>query len=274
MGKILKQAPFWLAIVILLLAVLMPILWIYLTAFKSAADIYLLEASKLFIFKPTLYNFSYIFTVVPFLRELANTAIISVASTILVMIVSLPAAYSFARWNTGGGHLLFVTISTRMFPAVVAAIPYFFLYKALHLSDTHIGLILLYLFFNMSFATFLLYGFFREIAVELEQAAMVDGYSRFDVFRKVILPLIMPGVAITAAFCLIFAWNEFLYALLFTRLAARTLSLGISAMWGAIEIQWGPMCASIGLGILPTLVAAWFMQRYIIRGLTFGAVKG
>jgi multiple sugar transport system permease protein len=274
MIRILKSLPLWLAIVIVLLVVLLPILWIYVTAFKSPDDIYAFGLDHLFAFQPTLENFRHLFEKGTFVHELTNTAIISIASTILVMLVSLPAAYSFARWNTGGGHLLFVTISTRMFPAVVAAIPYFFLYKDLHLSDTHIGLILLYLFFNMSFATFLLYGFFREISVEMEQAAMVDGYSRFAAFRKIVLPLILPGIAITAVFCLIFSWNEFLYALLFTRTTARTLSLGVSAMWGAIDIQWGPMCAAIGLSILPTLIAAVLMQRYIIRGLTFGAVKG
>ena len=274
MSRVVKSGLFWLAVVIVLLVVLLPILWIYVTAFKGSDDIYAFGLNKLFVFRPTLENFALLFSKGTFIHEYINTAIISIASTIMVMVVSLPAAYSFARWNPGGGHLLFITISTRMFPAVVAAIPYFFLYKDLHLSDTHIGLILLYLFFNMSFATFLLYGFFREISVELEQAAMVDGYSRFAVFRKVVLPLILPGIAVTAVFCLIFSWNEFLYALLFTRTDARTLSLGISAMWGAIDIQWGPMCAAIGLGILPTLIASLLMQRYIIRGLTFGAVKG
>ena len=274
MSRILKPLLFWPAVVVVLLVVLVPILWIYITAFKGPDDIYSFGLDNLFIFEPTLDNFRYIFDRGTFVHELANTAIISFASTVLVMLVSLPAAYSFARWNTGGGHLLFITISTRMFPAVVAAIPYFFLYKNLNLSDTHIGLILLYLFFNMSFATFLLYGFFREISVEMEQAAMVDGYSRCGAFRKVVLPLMLPGIAITAVFCLIFSWNEFLYALLFTRTDARTLSLGISAIWGAIDIQWGPMCAAIGLGIVPTLIAALAMQRYIIRGLTFGAVKG
>lgn len=265
---------FWLVTAAVLFAVIAPILWVYITALKSPDAIYSLDLTKLFVFKPTLDNFKYLFSQTPFWHEFRNTAIISVVSTVLVMLVSLPAAYSFARWNTGSGHLLFITISTRMFPAVVAAIPFFLMYKTLHLSDTHIGLILLYLYFNMSFATFLLFGFFREIPEELEQAALVDGYGRMQIFRRIILPLIAPGAAITAMFCLVFSWNEFLFALLFTRLSARTLSLGISSLWGAIEIQWGPMAAGVGLAILPTLIAAWFMQRYIIRGLTFGAVRG
>jgi len=265
---------FWLATVFVLFVVLAPISWIFVTALKIPRDIYALDLTRLVVFSPTLDNFWYLFSQTPYWHEFGNTVIISVVSTVLVMLVSLPAAYSFARWNTGSGHLLFITISTRMFPAVVAAIPMFFLYKQLHIADTHIGIIMLYTYFNMSFATFLLYGFFREIPEELEQAALIDGYGRMEIFRKVIFPLIGPGAAITAVFCLVFAWNEFLYALLFTRLAARTLSLGISSLWGAIEIQWGPMAAGIAVGILPTLIAAWFMQRYIVRGLTFGAVKG
>ena len=109
------------------------------------------------------------------------------------MLVALPAAYSFARYETGHGHLLFVTISTRMFPAAVAAIPFFMLFKGLGMLDTRTVLIVLYLYFNVSFAVFLLYGFFREIPRELEQSAMIDGYGRLDVFRKVIFPMIKPG---------------------------------------------------------------------------------
>ncbi len=269
-----KKLFFGLVVFFILFVFVFPILWIYITSFKETQDIFNLDFSKLFYFTPTLTNFGHLFTKTPFFLEITNTAIISVVSTLLVMLVSMPAAYSFARFNTGSGHLLFTTISTRMFPAVVAAIPFFVAYKTVGWLDTHIGLILLYLYFNMSFAIFLLYGFFREIPAELENAAMLDGYNRLQVIRRIVFPLIKPGVAITTVFCLVFAWNEFLFAFLFTRIHARTVSIGVSAFWGSIEIQWGPMAAGAGLAILPTLVAAWFMQRYIIRGLTFGAVKG
>jgi len=266
-----RRVMFWVAIVIMLLVFLLPIAWVYVTSLKSPADIF--RPDKL-AFVPTFYNYKYIVTVRPSLMEFRNALIVSVLSTALVMAVSLPAAYSFARFNTGGGHLLFITISTRMFPGVVAAVPFFFLYRNLGLLDTHLGLILLYLYFNMSFATFLLYGFFREIPEELERSAMVDGYGRLSIFRKIIFPLIKPGAAITTVFCLIFAWNEFFFAFLFTRRIARTVAVGLAVFWGSIEIQWGPMAALMALAILPTLAAAWFMQRFIIRGLTFGAVKG
>ncbi|UCD82383.1 MAG: carbohydrate ABC transporter permease [Desulfobacterales bacterium] len=270
----LKKTLFWITTLVVLSIVIGPLLWIYLTAFKGPDDIFTTELKKLIVFTPTLENFERLFTDYPYWFNLGNTAIVSVVSTIFVMIVSLPAAYSFARWNTGGGHLLFVTISTRMFPGVVAAIPFFIVFRSLGLLDTHAGLILLYIYFNTSFATFLLYGFFREVPAELEYAAMIDGYGRMEIFRKIVFPLILPGLAVTTVFCLIWSWNEFFYAFLFTRLTARTVNVLISSFWGSIEVQYGPMAAGAGIAILPTLVAAWLMQRYIIRGLTFGAVKG
>jgi multiple sugar transport system permease protein len=269
-----KVFLFWLVTVIIVFVFTAPLAWIFLTSIKSRPDILHVGIDKLFLFSPTLSNYQHLFQWTLFVRELGNTAIVAIASTVLVMAVSVPAAYSFSRYNTGGGHLLFVTISTRMFPGIVAAIPFFFAFSKLGLMDTHLGLTLLIFYFNMSFATFLLFGFFRDVPEELEQAAAIDGYGRLDVLRRVVFPLIMPGVAVTAVFCLVWSWNEFLYSVLFTKIVARTVSVGLALFWGSIEIQWGPMCAGASIAILPTLLAAWFMQRYIIRGLTFGAVKG
>jgi multiple sugar transport system permease protein len=273
-GLVIKRILFWVITSLVLIGVLFPLLWIYLTAFKSSTDIFAGSLSRQLIFTPTLENFQRMFAQFPFFRSLGNSLIISIGSTILVMLIALPAAYSFARWNTGGGHILFNTIASRMFPGVVAAIPFFLVYRALNLLDTHIGLILLFMYFNVSFATFLLYGFFRDVPVELEQAAMIDGYGRFAVFRKVVLPLVLPGIATTSVFCLIWSWNEFLFSFLFSRNVAKTVTVLISSFWGSIEVQYGTMAVGAALSILPTLIAAWFMQRYIIRGLTFGAVKG
>jgi len=269
-----KRIGFWIITAIVIIIVLGPLIWIYMTAFKSPMDIFAGTLNRQLIFDPTMDNFKRLFFEYSFFPALLNTVIISVCSTLLVMIIAIPAAYSFARWNTGGGHLLFTTISTRMFPGVVAALPFFILFRNLGLLDTHIGLILLYMYFNVSFATFLLYGFFKDVPVELEQAALIDGYGRFQILRKIVFPLILPGIVTTAVFCLIWSWNEFLFAFLFTRDVARPLTVLISNFWGSLEVQYGPMAAGAAIGILPTLVAAWFMQRYIIRGLTFGAVKG
>jgi len=269
-----KRVLFWAATLLVVFTFVSPLVWIYLTSLKTNADIYTQDLVRMFFFSPILDNYINLFTKTVFVRELLNTLIISISSTFLVMLVALPAAYSFARYETGHGHLLFVTISTRMFPAAVAAIPFFMAMKGLGLLDTRFCLVILYLYFNVSFAVFLLYGFFREIPVELEQAATIDGYGRIDIFRKIIFPMIMPGAAITAMFCFIFSWNEFLYAFLFTRNIARTVTIGLASFWASGQVDWGTMAACICVAILPTLAAAWFMQRYIIRGLSFGAVKG
>lgn len=266
-----RRALFWFAVGLMVAVFVFPIVWVYVTALKSPQDIF---ASNPFAFTPTLDNFTYLVNVRPALGELLNSLIVSIASTFFVMLISAPAAYSFARFNPGNGHLLFITITTRMFPGVVAAIPFFLLFRDLRLLDTHLGLSLLYVYFNMSFATFLLFGFFREIPESLEKAAMIDGYSRLAVMRLVVFPLIRPGLAVTTLFCLIWSWNEFLFAFLFTRRIARTISVGQSTFWGSVEIQWGPMAALMCIAVLPTLLAAWIMQKHVIRGLTFGAVKG
>jgi len=269
-----KKALFWVVTILILLFIMSPLVWIYLTAFKSNVDIFSPKLIRFIIFKPTLDNFRNLFTDYPFWPNLLNTLIVSVGSTIITMLVSLPAAYSFARWNTGGGDLLYITISTRMFPPAVAAIPHFIVFKTLGLLDTHWGLMLLYIFFNVSFATFLLYGFFDQVPKELEQAAMIDGYDRMEVFRKIVFPLIKPGFAVTSVFCLIWCWNEFFFAFLFTRDVARPVNVLISSFWGGLQVQYGLMAAAAAITMLPTLLIAWFMQRYIIRGLTFGAVRG
>jgi len=269
-----KRVLFWAATILVIFTFVSPLIWIYLTSFKANTDIYTQDMARMFFFTPIIDNYVSLFTKTVFVREIINSLIISIISTLIVMVVALPAAYSFARYETGNGHLLFVTISTRMFPAAVAAIPFFMAFKQLGLLDTQIALILLYFYFNVSFAVFLLYGFFREIPVELEQAAVIDGYGRIDIFRKIVFPMIKPGAAITAIFCFIFSWNEFLYAFLFTRNIARTVTMGLASFWASGQIDWGTMASCVCLAILPTLAGAWFMQRYIIRGLTFGAVKG
>jgi len=266
-----RRFLFWLAVSLMVFVFIFPVLWIYVTAMKPPADIF---SRNPFVFTPTFENFAYLVNVRPSFGELFNSLVVSIVSTAVVMAVSLPAAYSFARFNTGNGHILFITISTRMFPGVVAAIPFFILFRNLGLLDTHLGLTLLYVYFNMSFATFLLYGFFREIPPSLEKAAMVDGYDRLSVLRIIVFPLMKPGIAVTTMFCLIWSWNEFLFAFLFTRRIARTISVGQSTFWGSVEIQWGPMAALMCIAVLPTLLAAWIMQKHVIRGLTLGAVKG
>ncbi|MDR1801831.1 MAG: carbohydrate ABC transporter permease [Lachnospiraceae bacterium] len=265
-----KRVVFWIVLISVVSLFVFPIFWVYVTAFKTNAAI----RSTSLAFTPTIENFVFLFTTRNAQVPLLNTIIISVVSTLLVMLISIPAAYSFARYSPSGNTLLFTTISTRMFPGVIAAIPFFLLFRDLNLLDTHIGIILMYVYFNMSFATFLMYGFFVDIPEQVEYAAMVDGYSRLDIIRKIVFPLAKPGIAITTIFTLIWSWNEFFFAFLFTGKVAKAVSVELSLFWGATQIQWGAMAALMCIAMLPTLAVAIFLQKYIVRGLSFGAVKG
>ncbi|MGI6096796.1 MAG: carbohydrate ABC transporter permease [Dethiobacteria bacterium] len=126
----------------------------------------------------------------------------------------------------------------------------------------------------MPLAIWLLYGFFRDIPVELEDSARIDGYSRFAVFRRIVLPLAAPGLAVTTVFCLLYSWNEFLFAFLLTRSSAMTVTVGVSSFWAQRGILWGPMSAAAAIAVIPMMIFAIILQKYIITGLSFGAVKG
>lgn len=249
-----------------------PVYWTVCTSFKQPLDI-LVPRPKI-LFSPTLENYTYLRESSDFGRYLLNSLIVSVSSTALVCVLGFLAAYSLARHNVGSGQLAFFILSTRMFPPIAVVIPYFLIFRSLGLIDTKLGLVLCYTMFNLPFAIWLLMGFIRDIPVGLEDAARIDGYTPLQVLWKVVVPLVAPGLAVTAIFCLLFSWNEFLFAFLLTRSMATTATVGVAGFWTQRGILWGPMCAAATIAVAPMLVFALFLQRYIVRGLTFGAVKG
>jgi multiple sugar transport system permease protein len=203
-----------------------------------------------------------------FVGRLRNSLIISFVSTVLAVTLGLLAAYAFSRYEIPGeGDLLFFILSTRMLPAVVVTIPIFLMY------DTHIGMILLYTAFNLSFSVWLLKGFIDEIPKEYEEAALVDGYSRLQAFRKIVLPQAVTGIAATAVFCLIFAWNEYAFALMLTGDKARTAPPSIPSMLGVGGIEWGSIAAGSLLFLIPVVIVTFALRRYLLRGVTFGAIR-
>ena len=209
-----------------------------------------------------------------FVGRLRNSLIISSASTVLAVTMGLLAAYAFSRYEIPGkGDLLFFILSTRMLPAVVVTIPIFLMYRAVGLYDTHIGMILLYTAFNLSFSVWLLKGFIDEIPKEYEEAALVDGYSRLQAFRKIVLPQAVTGIAATAVFCLIFAWNEYAFALMLTGDKARTAPPSIPSMLGVGGIEWGSIAAGSLLFLIPVVIVTFALRRYLLRGVTFGAIR-
>ncbi len=207
-------------------------------------------------------------------KRYLNSLIIGITSTAITIIFGTIAAYGFSRFKIKGkDDLLFFILSTRMLPPVVVVIPVFLMFRALQLNDTHIGLILLYTSFNASFAVWVLKGFIDEIPIEYEEAAMVDGYSRFEAFFKIVLPQATTGIAATAVFCFIFAWNEYAFAFLLTRTNAQTVPAWLPYQMGVLGYDWAAAAAGAVLFIIPAMIFTILLRNHLVRGITFGAIR-
>jgi multiple sugar transport system permease protein len=209
-----------------------------------------------------------------FVKRLRNSFIIAVGSTFFSVTLGLFAAYAFSRFQLPGkDDLLFFILSTRMLPAVVVTIPLFLMYRQLGLHDTHTGMILLYTVFNLSLTVWLLKGFIDEIPREYEEAALVDGYSRFQAFYKIVLPQAATGIAATTVFAFIFAWNEYAFALMLTSEAARTAPPAIATMQGRGGIEWSAIAAGSLAFLIPVVIITFALRKHLLRGVTFGAIR-
>lgn len=209
-----------------------------------------------------------------FIGRYTNSLIIGFGSTFLSVILGTLAAYGFSRFRVPGkGDLMFFILSTRMMPPIAVAIPIYLMYRKLGLSDTHLGMILLYTVVNLSLAVWLLKGFMDEIPREYEEAAMIDGYSRVDAFRKIVLPQAATGIAATAIFCLIFSWNEYAFSLLLTSGRAQTAPPFIPTIIGEGGLDWPAMAAATTLFLLPVLIFTVLLREHLLRGITFGAIR-
>jgi multiple sugar transport system permease protein len=207
--------------------------------------------------------------------RLWNSVIIAGLSTVASVTLGLFAAYAFSRFKVPGkDDLMFFILSTRMLPAVVVTIPLFLMYRQLGLHDRHLGMIILYTVFNLSFSVWLLKGFIDEIPKEYEEAALVDGYTRLQAFFRVVLPQAVTGIAATTVFCLIFAWNEYAFSLMLTSQRARTAPVSIATMMGRGGIEWTAIAAgSLGF-LIPVVIVTFTLRKYLLRGITFGAIRG
>lgn len=286
------------------LVALMPLVWIIATGFKSPSDA-IAYPPKL-VFEPTLEGYVNLFTtqtrttpealaanppetwyerivaennqtiVGPsrFGERFLNSVIIGFGSTFLSVFLGTFAAYAFSRFKIPlKDDLLFFILSTRMMPPIAVAIPIFLMYRAAGLSDTHAGMILLYTAVNLSLSVWLLKGFIDEIPVEYEEAALIDGYTRFQAFWKVVLPQAATGIASTAIFCLIFAWNEYAFAVLLTSGQAQTAPPFIPTIIGVGGQDWPAVAAGATLFLLPVMVFTILLRKHLLRGITFGAVR-
>ena len=282
-----------------------PLLWILFTGFKTPTDA--IAYPPKILFQPSLEGYVNLFTTrtrqtpeyiasLPpaetwydrlvrsremviagpskFRERYVNSLVIGFGSTLLAVLLGTLAAYGFSRFRVPlKDDLLFFILSTRMMPPIAVAIPIYLMYRELGLSDTRLGMILLYTAVNVSLAVWLLKGFIDEIPREYEEAAMVDGYTRLQAFVKVVLPQAVTGIAATAIFCLIFAWNEYAFAVLLTSGAAQTAPPFIPIIIGEGGQDWPAVAAGTTLFLIPIVVFTMLLRKHLLRGITFGALR-
>jgi len=292
-------------VIVYALITIMPLVWIVMTGFKSPADS--IAYPPKITFSPSLEGYVNLFTTqtrltteqqasVPepktwydklvrsrnmvisgpsrFGQRFMNSVIIGFGSTFLSVFLGTLAAYAFSRFKVPiKDDLLFFILSTRMMPPIAAAIPIFLMFRQLGLTDTKLGMIMLYTGVNLSLAVWLLKGFIDEIPFEYEEAALIDGYTRFQAFYKVVLPQAATGIASTAIFCLIFAWNEYAFAVLLTSGNAQTAPPFIPTIIGFGGLDWPAVAAGTTIFLLPIMVFTILLRKHLLRGITFGAVR-
>lgn len=285
---------------------LLPLIWIVATGFKSSSDS--IAYPPKIVFEPTVEGYVNLFTTqirlnntntvvanpeeLPWYEKLVrekgntivgpsrfperflNSVIIGFGSTFFAIVLGTAAAYAFSRFKVPlKDDLLFFILSTRMMPPIAVAIPIFLMFRGLGLSDTHAGMILLYTAVNLSLSVWLINGFIDEIPVEYEEAALIDGYTRFQAFYKVVLPQAVTGIASTAIFCLIFAWNEYAFAVLLTSGNAQTAPPFIPTIIGVGGQDWPAVAAGATIFLVPVMVFTILLRKHLLRGITFGAVR-
>ncbi|MBD3309430.1 ABC transporter permease subunit, partial [candidate division KSB3 bacterium] len=251
-----------------------PLLWMLLASVKTTAQMF---ANPPIILppEPTWENYKALLTGtesrLPFL---VNSLVISLTTTVIVMVLATPAAFGFAKMRIRGSrHLEFWILSTRMMPPIAALIPIFLIIRKLGLFDTKPGIILPYIAFNLPYAVWMMTIFFRQLPSEIDEAAMLDGCTWGTTFFRIGIPLVLPSLITVAIFVFIFSWNELLFALILTGREAKTLPVAISEYSGGVFIRWELMAAASILQIIPAVLVVVLLQRYIISGLTMGAVE-
>lgn len=265
----------WVGITIL---TLFPIYWLFVVSARSRVELF--EPQRLI--QTTFFAENYLRPLSDrtFRSYLLNSIIVATGNTLLVTALAVAATYALSRYRlAGSANIFFWTITNRMAPPAAFLLPLYLLYARVlrvgdwKMFDTHIGLILVYCVFNLPFAIWLLKSVMDSIPIELDEAARVDGATTWVVLFRIIIPLAAPGIAVTAILCWVFAWNEYLFAATLTSVNARTITTGLAEFVTVTGTNWGEMAAVSVIALLPALIFLWLAQRYIVMGLTFGAVK-
>lgn len=270
---IIKKIIFALVVLNILLFFLSPLLWLISTSFKNFVDAFALPPKL--IFTPTLENYQKVLGNGDFFQALKNTLTISSTTTLISIIVGVPAAYAIDAFTfKRKKNVIFFVLSTRIAPPIMSLLPMYIVYRNIGLLGTKTGLIIMYLLICLPLTIWLMPAYFKEIPGELREAAIIDGCNEFQVFRLVILPLVKSSVAAVAILCVVFTWNEFLIALVMSNKDSQTLSVLVTSFMTFQGTEWGPLAAAGTLIMLPMIIFGFFVQKYFAKGMVSGAVKG
>jgi multiple sugar transport system permease protein len=262
---------------------LFPIFWVLLMSLMTNQDI--LRSPPSLVFEPTLDNYAALVSgqlstsvgtlKVAYMQNLANSLILSVGSVLLSLLLGVPAAYAFARFRFRlGENIAFTLLSFRFAPPLLVLLPLLFYFQELGLYDTYIGLIWVYQLITLPLILWIVRGYFEDVSADIEHAYRLDGHSWLATFLRIAIPLARPGIAAAALLAFIYAWNNFIFALILGSSDVQPVTVGALAFITASGINYGQIAAALVLSIVPTLVLALFAQRYLVEGLSLGAVKG
>ena len=252
---------------------LFPLYWILTASFKTELSLY--AKPPQWIFNPILENYRRVLFNIPFFQYLTNSLLIATGTTLGSLALGTLAAYGFSRTRFWGSEALrFLILVTRMVPRMTLVVPYYLLMMKIGMLDTYTGLVIAYVSFALPFSIWLLIGFFDDVPIEVEEAAMVDGCTPLGTLIRVVIPIAAPGLAVAAIFAFLVSWNEFLFALILSGPASKTLPVVIAGLTTDLGPLYGEMSAAAVMIMLPNIVMTLVMQRYVVRGLTLGAVKG
>ena len=262
----------YLTLIVVLTVWTFPILWVLVTSLKHRTEIF--TAPPVVNFKPTLTNYIFALTERPVLANLRDTLIIATGALIIALLVSIPAGYAFARLRFRfKEQLSFLVLFMQMMPLLGLIVPFFLLITQIRWTDSYRGLVLVNLSVMIPTSIWLMITFFQDLPPEIEEAAAIDGANRWQTFIYVMVPQVAGGIAVTATFAFLLAWNEFLFAVILSGSRVRPITIGLYGFLQFEEALWGPLMATAMLAMIPAIVLSILVQRHIVRGLTLGAVK-
>jgi multiple sugar transport system permease protein len=258
------------ALAVVVVSLLAPLAWMVAASFKTNVDIY--DTAKAFVFSPTFDNYANVLDRANYLRFIGNSLWVAFAATAVSLILGVPAAYSMSRFNMRKSAL--VVLMARVIPGVSLLVPWYYVFSNLGVVGGFTPLILSHMFVSLPLIVYIMMSYFDSLPIELEESALVDGLTHIGAFRRITLPLSVPGIATAGILSFIFSWNNFMFALVLSGADSKTLPVAIFDFVGYASIDWGGLMAASTVVTVPIMLIALFVQKYVVSGLTAGATKG